>query len=164
MKVSIVQACSKNKFPFNIVALAIKYFQNTNYSHYAIEVDSGEGMLLYYDSTGRGTRKRTPSSFNSSHRITKRFTVKELITFIEYSDFWAKHEGKSYGFIQVFGLLLKLANIIKNNPFGKGAKRIICNELVILFLNEFGYTNIVDTDSLDLNDTEEILKKVLYEK
>ena len=164
MKVKIVQANSKNPFPFNIGALAIKYFQKTDYSHYALEVEDGEGMLVYYDSTGSGVRKRTATSFSKSHSITRTFEIPKLVTYVDWLDFWTKHEGKSYGFIQVIGLALKVWNIIKNNPFGKGAKRIICNELIILFLNEFDYTNISDTDSLDLNDTEEILKKVLYEK
>lgn len=164
MKVTIVQAYSKNKFPFNIGAILIKKFQRTNYSHYAIEVKDGEGMLTYYDSTGYGTRKRTAASFNKSHTIKRRFELPDRITYIQWLDYWAKHEGKSYGYIQLLGLLFKVLNIIKNNPFGKGAKRLICNELVILYLNEFRYTNIKDTDSLDLNDTEKILMKVLYEK
>ena len=162
MKITIVQAFSKNKFPMNSVALLIKKFQKTNYSHYAIRVeDPNTNEVFYYDSTGGGTRKRGRQSFFRSHEITKSFSVSKEISYIDYTDFWFMHEGKSYGFIQIVGLALKLLNIVKNNPFGQGAKRLICNELVILFLNEFGYTCIIDTDSLDLNDTEEILNKVL---
>lgn len=165
MKVNIVQCSTRKNFPFDIIARAIRYFQNTNYNHYALEVADGEGMLTYFDSsTAYGVRKRTVGSFLKTYDITHTYSIPKLVTYIDFYDFWAKHEGKDYSLIQLLGLLLKVCNIIRYNPFGKGAKRIICNELVILFLNEFGYTDIKDTDSLDLNDTEEILRRVLYEK
>lgn len=164
MKAAILQARTRNKFPFNIAALGIMYFQKTNYSHYAIRVeDQSSGEVFYYDSTGAGTRKYSPSAFKKKYKLIKKFPVHKPFTYIAWLEFWSKHANKPYGFKQVFGLLLKMWNITKNNPFGKGSKRIICNELIILFLNEFGYTNIKDVDSLDLNETEKLLK-VLYEK
>jgi len=162
MKVTVVQCFSRNTFPWNIGALGIRYFQKTNYSHYALYVeDLAAGEAFYYDSTGAGTRKYSPCMFLKKYSITKRFEVSKEETYIDWLEFWAKHANKKYGFVQVFGLLLKIINIVRHNPFGAGAKRIICNELVILFLNEFGYTCIKDTDSLDLNETEQILLRVL---
>jgi len=146
----------------NIVALGIQYFSKTKYSHYALHVeDQAAGEVFYYDSTGAGTRKYGPCSFNKKYRVTQEFKVNKEITYIGWLEFWTKHTRKPYGFVQILGLLLKTCNIVRHNPFGMGAKRIICNELIILFLNEFEYTCIEDTDSLDLNETEEILQKVL---
>lgn len=146
----------------NIVALLIKLFQKTDYSHYVIRVeDPATNEVFYYDSTGAGTRKHPLSVFQKKHKVRKVFKVSKEVSYIDWNNFWTKHEGKEYGFLQIAGLFLKMKNIIKNNPFGKGAKRLICNELVILFLNEFKYTCIKDTDSLDLVETEEILTKVL---
>jgi len=162
MEVTIHQAYSRRKFPCNIGAVCIVFFQQTNYSHYALSVkDPATNEVFFYDSTGAGTRKYRPSVFRKKYKLTRSFVVSKEITYIDWLEFWGKHANKQYGFIQLLGLFLKLWNIVSYNPFGAGSKRIICNELIVLFLNHFGYTSIVDTDSLDLNDTEDILEKVL---
>ena len=58
------------------------------------------------------------------------------------------------------GIGARLFGFVKNNPFGFGVNRIICNELVLLFLNRFYNTNIEDIDNIDLNETEAILESV----
>ena len=162
MRFTIIQATTRNKFPMDIVARAIKFFQKTNYSHYAIEViDPTTKEVYYYDSTGAGTRKSSLSTFNKKYSICKRFKVKKEMSYIEWLEFWSLHANKGYGFGQILGLLVKGFRILRHNPLGQGAKRLICNELVILLLNHLDYTNIKDTDSLDLVETEEILNKVL---
>jgi hypothetical protein len=115
-------------------------------------------MTYYYDSTGAGVRKSSASYFHKNHSVYKSFEIKKQITFIEFESFFSKYDGRKYGKVQLLGLLLKAFNIVRHNPFGKGAKRIICNELVILFLNHFGYTNIIDTDCFDLKDTDTLLR------
>lgn len=148
---------SKNKFPFNIIALGIEKFCKTDFSHYALCKIEDKGEVFFYDSTMSKVRKRTAREFISHYQLVGGQKIDE----IEGQDFssWFKiHEGKSYGPFQVIGLLGKIIGIIKNNPFGAGAKRIICNELVILYTNFRGLTNIEDTDSLDLNDTTKLLE------
>ncbi len=117
----------------------------------------------FYDSTMWGVRERTGENFNKAYEITEGVLINE-ISEEEFILWFNSHRGKSYGFIQILGLLAKIFNIVRFNPFGKGAKRIICNELVILYTNYIGLTDIKDTDSLDLNDTANILKEVLSEK
>lgn len=165
MKITIIQAYTKKKFPSNVAALLIRYFQKTDYSHYAIKViDPSTDVATYYDSTGHGTRKRTHEEFFKDYYIVREFNVPKTISYVDWLEFWARHANKGYGFKQVAGLLLKIFHIVKHNPFGAGAKRIICNELVILLLNYLGYTAIKDTDSLDLNDTDRLLFKVLVDE
>lgn len=158
MKITILQ--TNTKISFAPIAKLIKYFQKTKYSHYTIRIEV-EGLTFIYDTTSAGVCVRSADYFQDHYIVHKSFEVKKPISFIEFSDFWAAHEGKGYGFSQVVGLLFKVLGVIKYNPFGRGAKRIICNEMIILFLNHFYDTNIKDTDSLDLNDTYKLLQKVL---
>lgn len=146
----------------NIGAILIKLFQKTNYSHYAIKVAINPTKVYYYDSTlSGGVRRRDAKEFLKHNRVTKVIPYSKKISYVMWSNFIGKHIGKSYGTLQIVGLLLMIMKVIKSNPFGKGKKRLICNELIVLMLNHFNGTNIKDTDSLDLNDTEKILKKVL---
>lgn len=160
MKVHIYQTNTKNKFPFNLFAIGIKFFSKTNYSHYAISYVSENGKRVFCDSSARGVRQMTEEKFNKHNTISKAFICRVIIPRAYFLTWFEQHQGKSYGFAQVLGLLLKIFKIIKHNPLGSGSKRIICNELVILFLNRFYQANIEDTDSLDLNGTEKLITKV----
>jgi hypothetical protein len=158
MNISFVQLNTTLKFA--PVAWAIKFFQKTKYSHYAIKVSDANGVY-YYDSTAAGARKQNAATYLKKYTIYKTFKLKDPVSYIDFYDFWAKHEGKGYAYGQILGIALKVLNILRYNPFGKGAKRLICNELIILFLEDFGYIKIKDSDEYDLVETEEILKKVL---
>lgn len=160
MKVRIYQCYSTNKFPFNIFALGIKFFSKTNYSHYALSYESETGNTIYCDSTSMGVRQTSEDKFLKKYELKKAWQCKKEIPRKYFLRWFEKHQGKSYGFLQIIGLLGKILNIFKHSPFGKGSKRIICNELVILFLNRFYAAGIDDTDSLDLNDTEKLITKV----
>ena len=156
MQIEILQTNSKVRFP--IVATIIKLVQRTKYSHYMIRVNV-EGLTTYYDSTSAGVRKTNAEAFFKKHIVYRKFPVSKKISYIEFTNFFKEHEGKPYAFKQLIGLLLKSLRIVRHNPFGKGAKRIICNELVLLLLKKFYDLKIHDTDCYDLNDTYEILKK-----
>ena len=160
--IKIYQTNTKNKFPFNLFAILIKLFQKTNYSHYAMSYISETGKTIFLESTFLGgVRRIREDKFLEKNEIKKTFVVNKKIERISFIVFTQAYEGNSYGKFQIIGLLAKLFNIVKFNPFGKGAKRIICNELVILFLNWFNFTTIKRTDSLDLNDTQKIILEVL---
>ena len=153
MRVTIVQCRSRSKF--SISALGIRLFQKTDYNHYAIEF-----RCNYYHSSSSGVHVTPLEEFRKKYKITSSFVCTRNFSGVEFENWFKQHEGKGYGFHQIAGLALKVLGIVKNNPFGRGAKRIICNELVILFLNKFCGTEIEDTDSLDLNDTEEIIRSL----
>ena len=138
--------------------MLIKLFQGTNYCHYAMSYTSETGKEIYFDSTGSGGVRRSNSKqFFKNYHVVGTFEIKKNIERVDFLTFVQAYEGCHYGYRQILGLSLKMLHIIKHNPFGKGANRIICNELIILFLNWFNMTAIKDTDSIDLNETEEIL-------
>lgn len=155
MAVAIIQCKSKSKFPFNIASLLIMKYQESDYSHYAIRFNEG-----YYHSSIHGVVALSKSQFHKKYQIIRGFDCTKIIPAHDYLHWFQKHCGKRYGFFQVLGLLGKVLNIFKHNPFGKGVKRIICNELIVLFLNRFYATKVRDTDGLDLNDTEDLIAKV----
>lgn len=157
MKIDVYQCFSKNIFPFNIVALLIRFFQGTNYSHYAISFEIN-GVRFFMDSTSKSVRLLGEEQFLKHYELKKCLNYKHKeIDEAEFLAWMQSHLGKSYGFGQIIGLLLKIFKIIKNNPFGKGSKRIICNELIVLFFIKFHGAQVIDTDSLDLNETEELV-------
>lgn len=156
MKVKIYQCRSEG-----VIAKLIRIIQKTNYNHYALSYESITGEEIFCDSTAHGVRQMTSQMFRKKYRIKKMFLCEKEIPTEWFLSWFEKHLGKSYGFRQILGLFLKLFRIVKNNPFGAGKKRIICNELVVMFLNNFYAANVVDTDSLDLNDTEKLLLEVL---
>jgi len=121
---------------------------------------SESGNKLFCDSTGKGVRVNGEDQFLKKYTIKKTFVSRQDLQPKLFLRFLEEHLGKSYGYAQAFGLLPKILGMIKSNPFGKGAKRIICNELVILFLNRFYNARIVDTDSLDLNETEALIYRL----
>lgn len=155
--VMAVQCKSKNKFPWNIGALGIMYFQKTNYSHYALCVIEHNGRVAFYDSTPYGVRENARKAFLKKYTDLKYFDLGQ-ISQGAFDEFFDEHRHKVYGFGQIFGILLKIFKVVVKNPFGKGAKFVICNELIIMYMNFRGMTNIADTDSLDLNDTTALLE------
>lgn len=160
MRVRIHQCYSRNKFPFNILAILIKKFSKTNYSHYAISYEAETGTRIFCDSTSMGVRGLPEPLFRKKYSLVHTWRPAKDIPREYFLSWFEKHQGKGYGFIQIIGLLMKILRIVRHNPFGKGQKRIICNELVILYLNRFYNARIDDTDSLDLNDTEELIKRL----
>jgi hypothetical protein len=161
MIVTIHQCYTTNKFPFNLLAIAIRKFSRTNYSHYALSYTDNEGRTLFFDSSGSGVRAREQGEFLRRYSIVKSFPTSQRMSPLVFWGWFDIHDGKSYGFSQLVGLMFKIIGIIKHNPFGQGAKRIICNELVVLFLNRFYDANIKDVDSLDLNETEDLIMELI---
>lgn len=154
--IQIYQCMSNHKFPFNIIALIIRFIQRTNYSHYTMSVFNN-GVEEFYDSTFFGVRHMSREQFLKNYTIIRGYKVGREISKENFKSFALKLLGRGYGFMQIIGLLMIALKIISKNPFGGGAKRIICNELIILFYNKFYFTGIKDTDSYDLNDTQDLI-------
>lgn len=158
MEVAIHQCYPKAKFiP---IAFLIKCLQGTNYSHYAISYESHTGHLKFLDSTSMSVRSRLAEYFAKDYMILKTYGVVLDCTPSQFYEWIESYEGKDYSVRQVFGLLLKLVGFISKNPWGKGASRIICNELIILLLRDFKGVPVRDTDDYDLNETEVLLEAI----
>ncbi len=115
---------------------------------------------MFHSSSSNGVKSLSVKKFKKKYKLVNFFTCNKKINLYDFLFWFHKHRNKKYSTAQLGGLFIKTYTMVKNNPFGRGAKRIICNELVILFLNRFYNTKIVDTDGLDLNDTEDILLKL----
>lgn len=153
MKVTIYQ-CSPTYHIFPLVSWLIKCFQKTNYSHYAIGFDS-----IVVDATGENVLPHLKFEFFTRYKIINSFTVDTDADFKQLIYWSLVHVKKEYGFMQIFGLLLMSLGWIKNNPFGKDEKKLICNELILYFLQEFCGAEFKDTDSFDLVKTEAIIRR-----
>lgn len=154
MNIKIHQCTSRVKFP--ILAWIIMFVQRTDYSHYAIQLNSTHVI----HANKKGVVVDTIEDFQLHYRTLRIFDFiipKDTIIFD-----WVKEvRGRKYGFLQLWGISLVLLRIVKTNPFGRGWKRLTCNELILLFLNRFFGLQFNETDSYDLNRTEMEIKKVL---
>lgn len=162
MKVQIHQCETRAKFPMNIGSFFIKKFQKTNYCHYAMSYQvPGTDTRRYFDSTVSGVASYDKLTFLKKYKLVKTYNCDKPTVYFELCEFLSAHLGKKYGFKQILGLAGMIIGVLKSNPFGRGAKKIICNELVVLFLNRFYSANVIDSDSLDLNDTTKLIERVL---
>jgi len=154
MKVVIYQ-CNPLNHPFPLFSWLIKYFQKTNYSHYAIRFDS-----VVMDATASSVRFQTDSKFKKKYSVINQYEIETDYDFKSLISWGMMHINKGYGFFQIIGLLMIILKLRKTNPFGEDADRLICNELVMLLLRDIKGVKIKDSDLYDLNETNEILKEV----
>lgn len=164
MKIRVHQTYTKNKFPWDIGARLILWFsgmyswdKSKRYSHYAIQFSDD----AYVDATFFGTRITGEKYFLEHNKVVKTFTFFIPCTEKEFFDWMKPHLGKGYGFKQLIGLAGIILKVIKNNPWGKGRGRLICNELVLLLLKDFCGAPVGDTDNYDLLATEKVLRLCL---
>lgn len=141
----------------SFISWAIRKVQGTNYSHYAIDVN---GSVI--DATRKDVRPQSYEDFFKHNKVVE-ITLLEIDADFETVIYpWMiSVSNRGYGFLQILGILLKQFGWIKFNPFGADSKRLICNELVLLFLQKFCKVVLEkDIDQYDLVMTGEILKGV----
>ena len=165
MIIKIYQCQSKKKGLFG--PWLIYFFQkmysrpeSKRYSHYAMELVTSREFEVY-ESSFFGVRRTPRYRWVNHYSVVKSYEYNiEKFGQLHFHNWFYKYDGESYSILQLLGLVLKVGNFVKKNPWGAGASEIICNELVLLFLNHF-VERVVGAgfeDSLDLLDTEEILE------
>lgn len=151
--------CRNKKHPFPLFAWLIMIFQGMlpwskkAYSHMAIELNG-----VFIDCRFTGCHKSTDKEFKDIYKIVDTIKLNLLIDKADYFRFFKKYEHVKYDFLQIFGLLLKFVKLLKVNTIGKDAKKIICSELIILFLSNYKDFKYEDSDNFGLNDTWCILE------
>lgn len=166
MKVLVHQCQYQKGFPMNSLSLLIMIFQGMfkrpkyrRYTHYSLELVK-KNPEIYESIVYGGVDSKPKDRWLKNYKIVTSYAY-DLPSFSDahFENWFYMHDGKSYAKKQLIGIVLQVFNFIKENPFGKGASRLICSELVILFLNRFVevVTGRDFTDSLDLVDTEQIL-------
>lgn len=162
MKIIIGQCKTRNKFPFNLFALLIMFFQKTKYSHYYLAYPSVTGNMKYLDATFFTVRDRLHGQFDKEYDTTglKHWVFDLNVDETEFYRWVEELEGKGYAFDQILGLLLVISGVLAKNPFKNGTARLICNELVLNCLKRFHGLRIEDIEQLDLVDTARILDEL----
>jgi len=160
IKVEILLAESTT-FLSKPAATGIKMFQNMyrrppteRYNHYALRVGS-----TVYQSTFEGVGSENSASFKTHYKIKKIYEYEVPITVEEFKAWFAKYDGRRYDFKSILSIWLRRTFGVKFY-FGHEDRQIICDELIIIFLNKF-ITYICskkELDKFDLLATEDVLE------
>lgn len=137
----------------------IKKFQGTDYTHYALRLQGDES---FYDaSLTLGVSRSDPRDFYKCYKLVDEPWLLDVGSYIEFTEAMKPYMGKSYGLWQAIGIGLKWVFKWSKNPFGNGPKQIICNELVLRFVQHFIKKDLGKIDNLSLLETEKIMNKYL---
>lgn len=159
MRVKIHQ-CRRINHPFPILSWLIMLIQSINYSHYAIEYQS-DGDDLVLDATSHSFREMSFAQWVKNYKITKTFVFNIDASEADVRKWANTHKGKTYGTLQVIGLLFIVCGLIKHNPFGSDNEKLTCNEAALLFLSHFRGLRLEDTDNYDMIDTQILIESNL---
>lgn len=152
MIVTVIQCKPKG---FKPLSWLIRLVQWTNYSHYAIELNDEDGYAFFVHSTSNNMAPIAPEFFFSHYEVTKEFEIGVSYPENVVRRWLSSMYGTPYAVLQILGIKLRIKRL------GFGADKMICNELILRFLNRFSGANIKDIDILDLNQTEKQLIKHL---
>jgi len=160
MRVS-VHKCRSTYHPVPIVGWLIMIAQGMNpfskkaYDHMSISYSD-----RMYDVTGNtGTDDWAYDYFLSKYKLIESHEFNLDVTDIAFSEFWLEFSGTPYDRLQIFGLFFKSIGFKKFNTIGNNTSRLICNELVIVYLKRFHGFIYEDSDNFDLIDTWKIAKE-----
>lgn len=152
MKVEILRAHSKRKWiPF---AWIIKKTQKTTWHHYAIDCSH-----FVMDAKRKGIRKINAEKWNKEYDVVSRDTIELPVEHEDVEDWLESKIGTKYAFWQLIGIGLISFGWIKNNPFGKDRKYLVCHEFVLVMLAHFLKIEIGDSDNYTFRAVEEIIKQ-----
>lgn len=140
-------------------------FRKDRYNHFAIQaaykVESNIGihydLVEYMDATLKeGVAVKGASKFHDHYDIVMSWDGIGDVS--KFEDFVKNYEGRKYASEQLFGYIFTQLKIWKNNLLGADDRRIICSELIALWLKHNGF-NINDSDFYDLVETEKFLNR-----
>ena len=137
----------------------MKPWCSSSYNHMAISYIGQTGVWKYADSTfAHGVRDDQPEEeFLDRYKIisTKQLDVGNDPVFFKA---WLEAQrGKLYDKWSILGLIGKLLNVFKRNPWGADFRKMICNELVLSMITRFYGVEIGDPDNYDLLMTEDLV-------
>ncbi len=161
MKVEIWKCDSTNRFPFFIGAWFIKRFQSSDFTHYSLRLQGGDGSFFDASLTS-GVSNRSEKDFFKDYKLVGSPWIIDVKSYIEFMAAVSPYLGKKYGLVQAIGIGLKHVFKWSKNPFGTGPKQIICNELVLRFVQHFTSTDLGKIDNLSLLETEKKLDEILH--
>ena len=161
MKFRVVK-CDYRKygFPANIFALLIKWHQKKGYNHFAIEFRDSDNDIYYIDASRHGVEMYDYVNFQNKYKIEGGYVLEFDGHADDIYEWYYKHSGNEYGYLQIIGIFLKSLSLVRRNPFRDGPKRMICTELVARFVNEFTGPYFKEPDSVNLKQIENTLNEI----
>ena len=158
MKIEFGFAYSKNRFPWNIGAVLINLFQKIDASHFYMAYYSESGNKKYLDSTMFTVRDRGSEVFFKEYELRKSWYTVLQVERKEFIKWLESYEGKGYGFLQIVGLAFMILRFATKNIYKSGSNRVICNELGLLFFQDFLDVELSkSSDDYDLDDTYNVV-------
>lgn len=136
----------------------IKLLQGTKYSHMVICYRDKFGEFVV-DASGLTVRTQEMKKFLAYNSVVKSRYVGP-VNKKEFKEFYLAQLGKKYDFKSLFGLALKSLGLISFNTIGSNYKKLICSELVIMFLERFFNAKVKDSDNFGLKETERVLNDI----
>lgn len=165
-----VLLCRNANHPFPVGAWGIATLQGMCplttpdwWNHMAISFNSLSGQTLVLDCTKslKGTRLSTHSKFKERYQIVGFHQIRlptETLTF----ERWAQDQlAIQYDSKQIWGLAMQSLGLISGNTIGHDYRKMICSELILKMLRDFGNREFLDPDRYDLVST---LEEVIYYK
>lgn len=141
---------SKNKFPFNVVALLIRAFQpKSRCSHVAV---LDEDINMVFDMSFGGFRCFTIEEFNKLY-TTHHEAYFEVKNVLQYARVYSHHK---YGFLQLIGNLMDIV-FSSVNPFKNGTKKLICNEFAMQLMLDMKMTKAKELGNIEDVTIDELL-------
>ena len=147
---------TKPKSRFSLFSKLIMLIQGTNYSHYAIKFSH-----FVIEARVNGVKTSQYTAFIKKNVLVESYLLEIPQTLREFFNWTYDYLKRPYGFIQLFGTLFKLLGLVKTNPWGKDARKIVCCELVMLMCRDLLKIDIGDSDDYDLKQTDEFVRGLL---
>jgi len=152
MLIRIIQCYHKGFAPLSRL---IRLHQKTDYSHYALCYQSITGNYVFVDATSKNVSPYSPENFLKKYTVVNVIHLDLGIDEIESLSLLENFYGTPYSVFQLLNVLFS------TKRWRNALNAMTCNELVLRYLNHFTDKNIQDIDSLDLNDTERIIKEIV---
>lgn len=141
--------------PFPILSWLIRWQQETDFSHMCMIPNGTTGIV---DATGDGVRVSSPSEFFEHYTVVKEWWLDVDLSYADYFKWLGEQRWKEYSMWQNIGYVLKTLLILPKNPFGANEYKLVCSELIALFLKRSYHLDIY-SDEYDLNHTSALLYK-----
>lgn len=145
-------------------------FRKDRYNHFALQaayrVESNIGinydLVEYMDATLKdGVSVKGATKFHDHYDIV--ISWDNVGDPEKFEDFVKMYEGRKYASEQLFGYLFTQLKIWKNNLLGADDRRIVCSELVALWMKHNNF-EIQDSDFYDLIEAEKFLNDKKFKK
>ena len=128
------------------------------FSHYALSYISDYGNKMVIDATEKNVAETHINYFKKRWEVVGQDHLFEVDKF-QFMNWKENLLGREYGYWSLVGHGFKKLFHLKSNPFGDGKKKVICNEIALMFVNKFFNAN-VDPESYDLVETELIIDAI----